>query len=92
MNIQHLNTFLILFLIGVLSALFHCYILKKHFAGRLWSAILVGLMGSFLGHFLSSLPLWQDFQWIKIFALFAALIVAQVLLFLLGALSSLKDY
>lgn len=91
MNLQALNNFLLLFLIGLFSALFHCYILKRELVGRLIAALIVGWLGSFFGYFAGSfLPLsGSALKWA---ALGLGLILAQVLLLLLSSFSNLKDY
>ena len=91
-NLQNLNTFLLLFLIGSVSALFHSIVLKRYFAGRLLAAMLIGLLGSYLGYFLSTLPMGAGIGGMKMLSLLAALVLSQGLLFLLGILSSVKDW
>jgi uncharacterized membrane protein YeaQ/YmgE (transglycosylase-associated protein family) len=45
----YFNIGLIYFLIGFGVALFFYFVLKKEVLGRFWGALLVGLVGSFLG-------------------------------------------
>lgn len=91
MNLQSLNSFLLLFLIGLFSALFHCYILRRELVGRLIAALIVGWLGAFSGYFAGSfLPL--NGSVLKWAALGLGLILAQLLLVLLSTFSNLKDY
>ncbi|MDA3849837.1 MAG: hypothetical protein PF447_01045 [Spirochaetaceae bacterium] len=89
---QSLNTFLFLFLIAILSSLFHVVILKKRLVGKLWAAMLVALLGAFVGYYISSLfPLVLPYR-MGILSLFFAFLLTQVFLFLLNYFSSLNDY
>jgi len=91
MNIENINSFLVVFLIGLLSGLFHVYILKRPLVGKLISALLVGWLGAFIGYFAGSfLPV--NFQWLRYISMGTSLLTAQLLLILLSSLSSLNDY
>jgi len=90
-NLQAINSFLLLFLIGLFSALFHCYILRRELVGRLIAALIVGWLGAFSGYFAGSyLPLSGSV--LKWAALGLGLVLSQVLLLLLSSFSNLKDY
>ena len=45
----YFNVGLTYFTIGFASAVFFSYVLKKPLLGKFWGALLVGLIGSFLG-------------------------------------------
>ncbi len=50
----YFNIGLIYFLIGFAVALIFCFLLKKPLLGRFWGALIVGLVGSFLGGFIGN--------------------------------------
>ncbi len=65
-----LNFILLYTICGFTTAYVSVYLLKKHFLGRLWGAILIGVVGSFLGAFLSSIFLQSSMNALNIFSAF----------------------
>jgi uncharacterized membrane protein YeaQ/YmgE (transglycosylase-associated protein family) len=92
MNIYYLNTALTYLTIGFASAIFVYYILKKKVPGRFLGAIIVGLIGSFIGG-----VVYQAFPDIFNFLadlnsvnVFAALFFSLAFILILAELSSYK--
>jgi uncharacterized membrane protein YeaQ/YmgE (transglycosylase-associated protein family) len=75
--------------IGVASAVFFFFILKKPILGKFWGALIVGLIGSFLGGlvdqlFSSAIKYLSDFNTVNVFA---ALGTAMFMIWLLSKAS-----
>jgi len=49
-----LNYILLYILCGFLVAYFGVYIIKRHYLGRIWGAIIISVIGSFLGALMST--------------------------------------
>ncbi|MEJ2663434.1 MAG: hypothetical protein P8107_05210 [Spirochaetia bacterium] len=87
-----LNIFLTYIIVGLAAAIYYFFILKKYLIGKFWGALIVGLVGAFLGgvinHFfgtyLDALSHYNDVN------LFAALAVAFALLWIFSKVSSHK--
>jgi len=87
-----INIFLTYVIVGLAAAIYFYFILKKYLIGKFWGALVVGLVGSFLGgvinHFfgkyLEELSKYNDVN------LFAALIAALILLWVFSKVSSHK--
>jgi uncharacterized membrane protein YeaQ/YmgE (transglycosylase-associated protein family) len=70
--------------IGLACAIFYVFILRKPVLGRFWGALIVGLVGSFLGGLIDQLfahvIAWlADFNSVNVFAsLFTALVLISI--------------
>ncbi len=78
MFLYYLNIFLTYAFVGLLGAVYFFYVLKKPLLGNFWGALLVGLLGSFLGGLINEIfsdviRFLTDFNSVNVFAsLFAA--------------------
>lgn len=89
---QYLNVGLIYIGIGLACAVYFAFVLKRPILGRLWGAIIVGVIGSFLGGIADQLfaPLiakLADFQSVN---LIAAFLGAMLLIWILSKVSAPK--
>lgn len=50
-----LNFILLYIICGFAVAYFGVYIMKRHYLGRIWGAIIISVIGSFLGALISSI-------------------------------------
>ena len=80
--------------IGLACAKFYVFILRKPVLGRFWGALIVGLVGSFLGGLIDQWQLLKDiiaylsdFNSVNIFA---SLITSMVLIIIFSKVSSPK--
>jgi len=92
MLFYYFNVGLTYFAIGFACAVFYTFILRKPFLGRFWGAIIVGLVGSFLGGLIDQLgahiiEFLSDFNSVNVIA---SVITAAVLLSIFSKVSSPK--
>lgn len=92
MLFYYFNVGLTYFTIGFACAIFFAFILKKPLLGGFWAALIVGLIGSFLGGLIDNLfadiiAYLADFKSVNIFAAF---LTATVLLLVLSKVSASK--
>jgi uncharacterized membrane protein YeaQ/YmgE (transglycosylase-associated protein family) len=78
--------------IGLACAVFYVFILRKPVLGRFWGALIVGLVGSFLGGLIDQLfanviKFLADFNSVNVFA---SVITALVLIIIFSKVSSPK--
>ncbi len=78
--------------IGLACAVFYVFILRKPVLGRFWGALIVGLVGSFLGGLIDQLfsnviKFLADFNSVNVFA---SVITALVLIMIFSRVSSPK--
>ena len=78
--------------IGMASAVYFPFILRKPMLGRFWGALIVGLIGSFLGGLIDQLfpeiiAQLSDFNSVNIFA---AVITSLLLIWILSKVSASK--
>jgi uncharacterized membrane protein YeaQ/YmgE (transglycosylase-associated protein family) len=78
--------------IGLACAVFYVFILRKPVLGRFWGALIVGLVGSFLGGLIDQLfsrviAFLADFNSVNVFA---AVITSLVLIIIFSKVSSPK--
>jgi uncharacterized membrane protein YeaQ/YmgE (transglycosylase-associated protein family) len=78
--------------IGLACAVFYVFILRKTVLGRFWGALIVGLVGSFLGGLIDQLfanviKFLADFNSVNVFA---SVITALVLIIIFSKVSSPK--
>ena len=78
--------------IGLACAVFYVFILRKTVLGRFWGALIVGLVGSFLGGLIDQLfanviKFLADFNSVNVFA---SVITALVLIIIISKVSSPK--
>ena len=90
MNWFYLNVVLTYLTIGLASAVFFYYGVRRPILGKFWGALIVGLIGSFLGGvvyraFPKFFEFLSDFNDVNVFAAFA---MAIFLIWLLSRLSS----
>jgi uncharacterized membrane protein YeaQ/YmgE (transglycosylase-associated protein family) len=89
---QYLNVGLIYIAMGLACALYFAFVLKRPLLGRLWGAIIVGVIGSFLGGVVDQLfarliARLTDFQSVN---LVAAFLGAMLLIWTLSKVSAPK--
>jgi uncharacterized membrane protein YeaQ/YmgE (transglycosylase-associated protein family) len=89
---QYLNVGLIYIAMGLACAVYFNFILRRPLLGRLWGAIIVGVIGSFLGGvvdqlFAGLIARLTDFQSVN---LVAAFLGAMLLIWTLSKVSSPK--
>jgi uncharacterized membrane protein YeaQ/YmgE (transglycosylase-associated protein family) len=89
---QYLNVGLIYISMGLACALYFTFVLRRPLLGRLWGAIIVGVIGSFLGGvvdqlFAGLIARLTDFQSVN---LVAAFLGAMLLIWTLSKVSSSK--
>lgn len=87
---QYLNVGLIYIAMGLACALYFAFVLRRPLLGRLWGAIIVGVIGSFLGGVVDQLfsrliARLTDFQSVN---LVAAFLGAMLLIWTLSKVSS----
>ena len=90
MLFYYFNVGLTYFAIGFACALFYALILRKPFLGRFWGALIVGLVGSFLGGLIDQLGA-HIIEWLSDFNsvnVIASVITAAVLLSIFSRVSS----
>jgi len=75
--------------IGVASAVFFFFVVKKPVLGKLWGAIIVGLVGSFLGGLINEIftKLIQYLSDVNSVNVFAALATSLLMIWLLSKAS-----
>jgi uncharacterized membrane protein YeaQ/YmgE (transglycosylase-associated protein family) len=78
--------------IGLACAVFYVFILRKQVLGRFWGALIVGLVGSFLGGLIDQLfsnviKFLADFNSVNVFA---SVITALVLIIIFSKVSAPK--
>jgi uncharacterized membrane protein YeaQ/YmgE (transglycosylase-associated protein family) len=88
----YLNVGLTYLTIGFACAIFFSFVLKKPLLGRFWGALVVGLIGSFLGGlidqvFAEEIKFLTDFNSVNVIAAF---ISAMVMIWILSKVSSPK--
>ncbi len=66
-----LNFILLYSICGFTTAYVAVYLIRKHFLGRIWGAIIIGVVGAFLGSFLSSIFLQTSMSVLNIIAALA---------------------
>ncbi|MBF9016084.1 MULTISPECIES: hypothetical protein [unclassified Oceanispirochaeta] len=79
-----LNFILLYIICGFAVAYFGVYIMKRHYLGRIWGAIIISVIGSFLGALLSSVFLNSS---MSIFNITSALIMGTLSLYVFGKAS-----
>ncbi len=92
MFFYYLNIFLTYFVVGLAVAIYFIYVLKKRILGHFWGALVIALLGSFLGGFIdqyfsSLIKMLSDFNSVN---LFAATITSLLLIWLFSKASALK--
>ena len=89
---QYLNVGLIYFTVGFAGAIYFFFILKRPMIGKFWGALIVGVIGSFLGGvadrvFSDIIARLSDFQSVNIIA---ALLCSLLMIWILAKVSSPK--
>ena len=89
---QYLNVGLIYMTIGLACAVYYAFILRRPLLGKLWGAVIVGVIGSFLGGivdqlFAGLLAKLSDFQSVN---LIAAFLGSMLLIWMLSKVSAQK--
>ncbi|MDC7232321.1 MAG: hypothetical protein PQJ58_03755 [Spirochaetales bacterium] len=79
-----LNFILLYIICGYAVAYFGIYILKRNYLGRTWGAVLISVIGSFLGALLSSVFLSSS---MSLFNIAAALLMGSLSLYVYGKAS-----
>jgi uncharacterized membrane protein YeaQ/YmgE (transglycosylase-associated protein family) len=92
MFFYYFNVGLTYIAIGLACAVFYVFILRKPVLGRFWGALIVGLVGSFLGGLIDQLfsgviAFLADFNSVNVFA---AVITSLVLIIIFSKVSSPK--
>ena len=92
MLFYYINVGLTYFTIGFACAMFFTFIVKKPLLGRFWGALIVGLIGSFLGGlidhiFADFIAYFTDFNSVNIFT---ATITAMIMIWFLSKVSASK--
>ena len=92
MLFYYFNVGLTYFTIGFACAMLFTFILKKPLLGRFWGALIVGMIGSFLGGLIDQvfkdiIAYLADFNTVNIFA---ALITSMFMIWVLSKVSSPK--
>jgi uncharacterized membrane protein YeaQ/YmgE (transglycosylase-associated protein family) len=92
MLFYYFNVGLTYFAIGFATAVFYSFILRKPLLGKFWGALIVGLIGSFLGGlidylFADLIELLSDFNSVNVIA---SLITAVVLVSIFSRVSAQK--
>ncbi len=92
MLLYYFNVGLTYFVIGFACAVFYTFILRKPMLGRFWGALIVGLIGAFLGGvidqvFAGMIAYLSDFNSVNIFA---ALITSAAMITILSKVSPRK--
>ncbi len=92
MLFYYINVGLTYFTIGFACAVFFTFIVKKPLLGRFWGALIVGLIGSFLGGlidqiFADAISYLADFNSVNVFA---ASLTALFMIWVLSKVSSPK--
>jgi len=90
--INYLNIGLTYIVIGFAAAIIICFLLKKNVPGNFWGALLIGLIGSFLGGTIYRLipdiiNRLADINYVNVYAAFS---MAIALILLLSKISSHK--
>lgn len=78
------NFILLYMIIGFAIAYFGVYALKRHYLGRIWGAIVISVIGAFLGALVSSIFLSSS---MSIFNIAAAITIGGLSLFVFGKAS-----
>ncbi|MDA3955937.1 hypothetical protein [Oceanispirochaeta sp.] len=79
-----LNFILLYIICGFCVAYFGVYILKHQYLGRIWGAIIVSVIGAFLGALLSSVVISSSMD---LFNIASAMLLASISLFIFGKAS-----
>ena len=92
MLFYYFNVGLTYFAVGFATAVFYAFILRKPVLGRFWGALIVGLIGSFLGGLIDQLfaniiAFLSDFNSVNVFS---SLITSLVLIMIFSKVSSPK--
>lgn len=92
MLFYYFNVGLTYFAVGFATAVFYAFILRKPVLGRFWGALIVGLIGSFLGGLIDQLfaniiAFLSDFNSVNVFS---SLITSLVLIMIFSRVSSPK--
>lgn len=79
-----LNFILLYIICGFAVAYFGVYVIKRHYLGRIWGAIIISVIGSFLGALLSSIFLNSS---MSIFNIISAVLLGSMSLYVFGKAS-----
>jgi uncharacterized membrane protein YeaQ/YmgE (transglycosylase-associated protein family) len=79
-----LNFILLYIICGFAVAYFGVYVLKRHYLGRIWGAIIISVIGAFLGALLSSVLLNSSMSF---FNITSAVILGSMSLYVFGKAS-----
>lgn len=79
-----LNFILLYIICGYSVAYFGVYVLKHHYLGRTWGAVIISVIGAFLGALLSSVVLYSS---MSIYNVLTALLLSSLSLYVYGKAS-----